>query len=540
MGPFQWDQVDVLLVDSDRGARNSLRDILYNLGFREVRVGSVLEDATEQCARSTPDLLIGECEFPDGGLAELVSSLRHHTIGDNPFLSVIALTWTPTQEKVKSVIEAGVDDVLTKPIAASQLMDRVRVLIEARRKFVVTSDYIGPDRHTTALRENVAPLIDAPNTLKAKARDGVLDVEVKALIGSAISNVNGTKLECQAVEIGGLVDLIVPNLGKEGAHDTVTAFLDRLFIITADARDRSANTSFDQVSQICQNLIDLIAIVRASNDSPDAKHIKLLKPLSQAIRTALNCEADTTEAANRISQSLSDRRFFTAKSAETIDSSSDETQRPSTPPPVREQPRSSKAGKNRRRLFLLRLFISRISHLFGDDKGRKKVVPRLFVHGFDEYLTLLMGRNLYIQLNLEAKKLLEKVESDDDAFIWREIILNEQYRRFSFNILIRILIKFKDFAKNKRNFLTIINKSFDKKVDKFTESHFNIVFMTLFADIFGFMRDADELAKMDFMYGEGTGDKISGIYDEFKKQDEEKMDGVYSASDGFMTAAKDE
>ncbi len=63
--------------------------------------------------------------------------------------------------------------------------------------------------------------------------------------------------------------------------------------------------------------------------------------------------------------------------------------------------------------------------------------------------------------------------------------------------------------------------------------------MTLFADIFGFMRDADELAKMVFMYGEETGDKISGIYDEFKKQDEEKMDGVYSASDGFMTAAKD-
>ena len=64
--------------------------------------------------------------------------------------------------------------------------------------------------------------------------------------------------------------------------------------------------------------------------------------------------------------------------------------------------------------------------------------------------------------------------------------------------------------------------------------------MTLFSDIFGLIEDADELAKMDFMYGEGTGNIIIEIYNEFSKQIGGKMDGVYSASDDFVTAAKDD
>ena len=491
-------------------------------------------------ALATPDLLIGDCEFPDGGLAELVSSLRHHKIGDNPFLSVIALTWTPTQETVKAIIDSGIDDVLTKPIAASQLLDRIRVLIDSRRQFVVTSDYIGPDRHMSSLRENKAPLIDAPNALKAKASGRQVDAEIKEAIGSAILEVNRMKLERQAFEIGGLVDLIVPSFGKDGMDKTVTDFFDRLFIAAEDARRRSTNTQFDQVAQFCQTLIDLVGVIRASNGNPDAKHIKLLKPLSQAIRTGLDCAMDSADAARRITQSISGRQFFAAEGAAATGSSSAEEERPSTAPLAGEESSSGKAGKDRRHLFLLRLFISKISHLFDDDRGRKKVVPRQFVHGFDEYLRLLMGQNLYDQLNGEAKNLLEKIDSDDDALIWREIILIEEYRRFSFNILVRIIMKFRKFSENKRNFFIIVNKSFEKKVDKFSERHFNIVFMTLFSDIFGLIEDAGELAKIDFMYGEGTGGIIIEIYNEFTKQIGGKMDGVYLASNDFETAAKDD
>ena len=53
------------------------------------------------------------------------------------------------------------------------------------------------------------------------------------------------------------------------------------------------------------------------------------------------------------------------------------------------------------------------------------------------------------------------------------------------------------------------------------------------------MEDADELTKMDFMYGEGTGDGVIEIYKEFKKHNGEELGGVYSAPDDFVTTAED-
>ena len=42
--------------------------------------------------------------------------------------------------------------------------------------------------------------------------------------------------------------------------------------------------------------------------------------------------------------------------------------------------------------------------------------------------------------------------------------------------------------------------------------------MTLFSDIFGLIEHADELAEMDFMYGEKTSNIIIEIYNELSKQ----------------------
>lgn len=315
MGHFRWDQIDVMVLDPDRGARDSIRNILFNSGFRDVRLCTGLADAERQLALVTPDLLIGECEFADGELASLVSSLRHHKVGENPFLSVIALTWTPTQEMVRSIINSGVDDLLTKPISSNHLLERIRILIEARRPFVVTSDYVGPDRHVSSIRENTVPLIDAPNTLKIKASGKKTKGDATDTINSAIMVVDRMKLERHAIQIGGLVELIVPGLEKDGVNQTVRAYFDRLLVVAEDTSRRSTEAGYAQISELCQSLIEVAGTVLASKGSPDAKNIKVLKPLSQAIRAGLDCTEDAASVARVISRSISDRRFFADQDA---------------------------------------------------------------------------------------------------------------------------------------------------------------------------------------------------------------------------------
>ena len=69
---------------------------------------------------------------------------------------------------VKKVIESGSDDLLPKPLSSGHLISRIEQLVQARKSFVVTSEYIGPDRRNTEERESEITLLQVPNSLRVK------------------------------------------------------------------------------------------------------------------------------------------------------------------------------------------------------------------------------------------------------------------------------------------------------------------------------------------------------------------------------------
>ena len=71
-----------------------------------------------------PDLLIAETELPDGDFFELVHAIRHHEIGTNPFIPVIALTGDPSPDMVKKATDCGADALLTKPVSRRRCWNR--------------------------------------------------------------------------------------------------------------------------------------------------------------------------------------------------------------------------------------------------------------------------------------------------------------------------------------------------------------------------------------------------------------------------------
>ena len=114
---LRFDQVQMLLVDPAQAAREAVRNILRDHGFRIIHQAGSLASIREFFKTGMPDLMICESTLADGDFCELMGQLRHHEIGDNPFLPVIVLTWQPTPELVSRVVGAGVDDLLTKPIS---------------------------------------------------------------------------------------------------------------------------------------------------------------------------------------------------------------------------------------------------------------------------------------------------------------------------------------------------------------------------------------------------------------------------------------
>jgi len=302
---MKFDKVDILLVDPDRNSRDSLKMVLHNNGFRELRFGDTLEDIRFQINYLTPDMMICSSELPDGDFCGFVAKIRHQKIGTNPFLPIIATTWNPTPEMVRQVIESGADYLLTKPISTVQLLDRIQLLVKYRKKFVVTNDYVGPIRSRKDSDDKAIPKMDVPNTLKAKATGEKIDhTGIQQAIDAAIGEINVRQLEGHADEIGGLVARIVPNLemgGKTG--ETIKELIEHLIYIAKDTTRRLGGTRYDHVSGLCRTLIEVSNAIFSAEGAPNPKDVKLLMPLSKAIQAGF-ADTGSATAAREISASI--------------------------------------------------------------------------------------------------------------------------------------------------------------------------------------------------------------------------------------------
>jgi DNA-binding response OmpR family regulator len=128
-----------------------------------------------------PDLLMVEVAGTEAEACALIQSIRQETLGNNPFVVVIVTTWRRDGTIVEQVLNSGADDLIARPISATMLGERIKGLVERRKRFVITMDYIGPDRRRES-RARCAECIEVPNPLKVRCLDGVTEEQAEALI----------------------------------------------------------------------------------------------------------------------------------------------------------------------------------------------------------------------------------------------------------------------------------------------------------------------------------------------------------------------
>jgi DNA-binding response OmpR family regulator len=180
MQRLSYDNAQVLVYDPVAANRNATRAALYMLGFRHIETVATLEAFAEFIFKTPPDLALCEAQGAGAQLCDLIQNLRQGT-GENPFLVVIVTAWDNSNALVNSVLNSGADDLLLRPFSVAQLGQRVRAHIERRKGFVITTDYVGPDRRRESNhRGSNVELYQPPNSLKMKAADGLSGEEVQA------------------------------------------------------------------------------------------------------------------------------------------------------------------------------------------------------------------------------------------------------------------------------------------------------------------------------------------------------------------------
>ena len=198
------------------------------------------------------------------------------------------MTWNADGEVIKKAVDCGADYILAAPFAPADVFKRVRILINDRKPFIVTSDYIGPDRRRDLGRgDSSIPLIDVPNTLRTKANGEVVDLtELSAAVNDAMSEINDQRLVRHSYQINLLVEMIVPAYGKEEVAPVIV-FMSRNWQRLPEVRSGSRVPV-----RACRRTLSEFERRRGFNQQrlaiTNQKDIDLLKPLSQAVLTSFN------------------------------------------------------------------------------------------------------------------------------------------------------------------------------------------------------------------------------------------------------------
>ena len=218
--------VKVLLIEQAMG-RSVLRTALAAFEITNIEEwNEVKTDPMDLVALAGFDLIIANIDDGDDAAAALLRNLRTGAIPGNPFVPAIITCNSSLAPTVRAAVDAGADVVVLKPYSLKQIMDPVAALVDRRRPFIVTSDYVGPERRAAARppaqqgqgasQGQAIEQIEVPNRLAAKVRgkDPLAEMTAEAEAWAAVERQKTQRMVFQALF---LVRLAAAVSGEETA-----------------------------------------------------------------------------------------------------------------------------------------------------------------------------------------------------------------------------------------------------------------------------------------------------------------------------------
>ncbi len=146
-----------LAIDDNAYMRRIIRTLLHGFGAREVLEAEDGATGFHSFKAHSPDIVILDWVMPVMDGIELSRKIRDPDNSPNPFVPVIMMTGYPDRAKVFDARDAGVSEMLVKPISAKALYQRIAKVVLNPRPFVRTDHYFGPDRRHLIKPEQQKP-----------------------------------------------------------------------------------------------------------------------------------------------------------------------------------------------------------------------------------------------------------------------------------------------------------------------------------------------------------------------------------------------
>jgi CheY-like chemotaxis protein len=157
-----------LIVEDNLHMRALLRSLLKVTGIQHIYEASNGEDGFAELEVHRPDFIMTDLNMkPMNGL-EFTRRIRTAPNSPSRHIPIIMVTGHTERKYIELARDAGVTEILAKPITARNLYSRLGEIVERPRPFVRCQGYFGPNRRRRAL-----PDYDGPK--RRSGEDGVSD-----------------------------------------------------------------------------------------------------------------------------------------------------------------------------------------------------------------------------------------------------------------------------------------------------------------------------------------------------------------------------
>lgn len=153
------DRVHVLVVNSSEKAGNLIRGMFQQLGFSHVVTAHTAANAIFTMKQLRVDMIVVddqlyatqeaesvEPEWESLRGVDFIRRLRYSQHSPNRFAPAIMLVDQFTERDMQRARDAGVNEIVLKPLVAKDFCDRVTAIFDKPRNFVTAPDYKGPCR----------------------------------------------------------------------------------------------------------------------------------------------------------------------------------------------------------------------------------------------------------------------------------------------------------------------------------------------------------------------------------------------------------
>jgi two-component system chemotaxis response regulator CheY len=154
---IDFNKLRFLVIDDNAHMRRILRTLLHGFGARDVYEAEDGATGLEAFTHYMPDIVLVDWAMPIFDGLELAQMIRQPEANANPYAPIIMLTGHSEKKRVMAARDAGITEIMVKPISAKALYQRILNVVANPRAFIRTKSYFGPDRRRSVSSNYVGP-----------------------------------------------------------------------------------------------------------------------------------------------------------------------------------------------------------------------------------------------------------------------------------------------------------------------------------------------------------------------------------------------